>query len=294
LQQQDVYFKPFARNGTAGKAQDELDIVHLIAGALRYINHFRVLLLSFAIAGLAAGLCLYFTSPKKSSSKLILHSNLLTNQEGIEVIEEWNDLLAKGQRSTLASIMNSRESTLKKLSHISAEEVQKVYVQNNPNGFTVGVTVSDTSVLDELQAGIVYGLNTTPYVKERLLSRREKYNQLIANTKTEIEKLNFTKNAIDKMISGSNSGSAPLVVDISRLNLSWIELNEKLLAYQEELKFLAGVYVLEDFHKRTPGRSLLRPLFFGLAGGCFLGYIISLLLYIRQKLKFVKANYTHQ
>ena len=120
LQHQDIYFKPLAKNGTVSKVQDELDLVHLLAKALRFINRFRIVLLSFAITGLSFGLYAYFTSSRQGPSKMLLHSNMLTNQEGIEIIDGWNELLAKGQGSTLAHIINCRESTVKKLTGIWA------------------------------------------------------------------------------------------------------------------------------------------------------------------------------
>src|SRR6185295_7764394 len=49
---------------------------------------------------------------------------------------------------------------------------QKLYVQDNPHGFIVQVIVKDTSILDNLQQGIVYGLENTEYVKERLITKR--------------------------------------------------------------------------------------------------------------------------
>lgn len=294
MQQQDVYFKSFAKNGTANKAPDELDILNLIQKALAFIGRFRFILFGFALLGLAFGCYKYFSSPNQSRSKLILHSSLLTNQEAIDIIEGWDGLLAKGQQQTLAGITHCSEASLKKLSTLSAEEVQKTYVQNNPNGLTVTVTVTDNAILDELQQGIVYGLNNLPYVKEKIAARRARFSQVISDLKIEIEKLNATKRTVDNMIASRNAGSSALMVDISRLNTSWVELNEKLLAYQEDLKFLTGAYVLEGFHKGKMGRSLLKPLVFGLAAGCFLGYLTALFLSIWQRLKRSETNYSVQ
>jgi tetrahydromethanopterin S-methyltransferase subunit B len=284
LQQEEIYFRPtYKKNGTVHHASDELDVVHLIEKGASFVSRFKFILLGFALAGLIGGLYFYFTSPKQYTTRLILRSLILTNQEEIEVIGNWKALLCKDGRNELAGIMNSPGEVINSLSNISAEEIQKLYVQNNPNGFIVNVVVTDTSVLNQLQNGILYGLNNSPYVKEKLITRRAKYNQLIENVKNEIAKLTITKDAVDKLVISRTS--TPIFVDISRINAQWIELNEKLMSYQEELKFLSGVQLLEGFDKGKPASSWLRPVFFGLATGCFLGYLLSLVLYVRSKIK---------
>jgi hypothetical protein len=137
-----------------------------------------------------------------------------------------------------------------------------------------------------LQKGIVYGLNNSPFIKEKITIRKAKNIELIAKVNNEIEKLSTTKTLIDSMIRTRSENPSFLLVDISRINAEWIDLNEKLLSYQEDLKFLSGVQVLADFHKgKMTRQGLLKFSFLGIAAGCFVGYIISLFLYIFQKLK---------
>src|SRR5215212_5429070 len=147
---------------------DELDLVSLIEKGVSFFRNFGIIILIFAILGLGLGIWLYSITPKKYASRLILHSKILTNQEEIEIINTWKNLLKKGELPTVAKNLNCRIDVIQKLSKISAEEVQKLYVQDNPNGFIVDVLVKDTSILDELQQGIVYGLENSEYVKERV------------------------------------------------------------------------------------------------------------------------------
>ena len=182
--------------------------------------------------------------------------------------------------------MNCSTIVIDKLREIEAEEILKTYVSNNPNGFLINVSVTDTSILDELQNGIVYGLNNSPFIKEKITTRKAKNTELIAKVNSEIEKLNTTKSLIDSMIRTRNVNSSSLLVDISRMNAEWIELNEKLLGYKEDLKFLSGVQVLEGFHKGTMTRQGLMTLsLLGIAAGFFIGYVLSLFLFIIRKLK---------
>lgn len=214
----------------------------------------------------------------------------LSNQEEIEIIDNWKDLLAKGERAQLAKSMNCSDDVIKKLSKISAEEILKTYAVNNPNGFIINVSVTDNSILDDLQKGIVYGLNNSPYVKEKLETRKARDLDLIKSTNNEIAKLNATKQIIDSLILANHSNSTSFMLDISRSSAQMIDLNEKLFNYQEDLKFLSGVQVLENFNKGETKRSgLIKFSLFGMAAGLFVGYMISLFLFLGMKLKESKT-----
>jgi hypothetical protein len=191
----------------------------------------------------------------------------------------------------LASLMNCDINVIKKVNRIEAEEILKTYVTNNPNGFLINVSVTDTSILDDLQNGIMYGLNNGPYIRDKIEIKRAKNKELIAKVNNEIEKLNTTKNFIDSMIRTRNGNSSSLLIDISRINAEWIDLNEKLQGYQEDLKFLSGIQILEGFHKGKLVRpGLLKFSFLGMAAGSFIGYMIALFLYMLQKLKTAKSQ----
>jgi hypothetical protein len=286
LQNETIFFKqPIIKNGVSHKPPDELDLIHLIQNAIGFIRRFKSILFGCIIAGLSLGLFFYLNSPKQYSTKLIVHPSFVSNQDEIEIIDNWKDLLGKGKEQ-LASIMNCSVHAIGKLKKIEAEEILKTYVSNNPNGFLINVSVTDTAILDELQNGIVYGLNNSPFIREKIAYRKAKDTELIAKVNNEIQKLNTTKSLIDSMIRTRNENSSSLLVDISRINAEWIELNEKLLGYKEDLRFLSGVQVLEDFHKgKMTRQGLLKFSFLGIAAGCFIGYLIYLFLYILQKLK---------
>jgi hypothetical protein len=291
LQYENTYLKPIVKNGVKKIHPDELDVIALIQKGLSFFDHFKIILLSFSVAGLASGLYFYFDSPRQYSTRLIAHSMFLSNQEEIGIVDNWKALLSKGGKSQLAGVMNCNARVVKKLSSISAEEILKVYASDNPNGFIINVTVTDTSILDELQNGIVYGLNNSPYVKEKLVIRKTRDNDLIKRTTEEIEKLNAFKALASNLIQTKSKNTAPVMIDISRTSAETIDLNEKLLSYREDLKFLTGIHVLENFNKgKLERHGLLKFPFLGIATGLFIGYLISLLLFARQKMKAISLN----
>lgn len=265
---------------------DDLDLIVLFEKLISFLKRFSKILIIFTLIGIAAGFLRYWTSPRKYTATMVLHSFNLTNLENIEIISNWKELLKKNEYATLAGIFNCDPAIVKKISKISAEEIQKMYVQNNPHGFVVTVMVSDTSILSPLQEGIVYGLENGDYIKERTATKRSNLNQLIEKVKSEIIKLDSTKSAVENILSNKNKNSSSLMVDITSINSELISLNEKLLSYKEELKFSDPVQILQKFNKYSYPESRQGPLLLivGCIAGFIIGYIISMIIYVRQKL----------
>ena len=151
---------------------DELDLIVLIEKLVSFVKRFFFILIVFPVIGILIGFLLFLSTPRKYTSETVLHSFVLTNLENIQIIKNWKDLLRKKEYTTLAGIWNTSPDIVKKVGLMATEEIQKLYVQDNPHGFIIRVTVKDTSVLDHLQEGIVYGLENNEYVKERLNTKK--------------------------------------------------------------------------------------------------------------------------
>lgn len=267
--------------------KDDLDLIALAEKIISFFRKYGMLLAISSVIGMLTGFLLYSISPKKYSSSLLLHSFTLTNTEHINIIENWNDLLKKGEHEALSKDFNCDPEMLKKVSSIKASEIQKLYIQNNPNGFMVEVLVKDTAVLDSLQKGIINGLENGDYLKARLNSRKSNLKQLIEKVKMEIVKLDSTKENIEKNIQNNNKSSSSYILDVSGITSQMISLNEKLLGYQEDLKFAGAVQVLHNFakFKKPESPKLFKLLVLGFIAGFSIGYILAIYKYVRQRIK---------
>ena len=106
--------------------------------------------------------------------------------ELINIIENWNAVLKDGEYNSLGERLNCDASMLKQVAKLSAAELQKLYIPNNPNGFVVTAIVKDNAVLDSLGKGIIYGFENSDYIKAKLASRRAILAELISKVKIEI------------------------------------------------------------------------------------------------------------
>ena len=266
---------------------DEFDLLALFERFIIFFRRFGKTIIIFGVIGLLLGILSYVTMPKQFGSKLILHSSVLTNAEQIQIIETWQDLLRKQEYELLAAQFNIDPAVLRKTNKIEAEEIQKLYIQDNPNGFTVKVLVRDTSILDELQKGIVHGLQNSDYIKDRIAVRKSNLTQLINKVQIEIATLDSTKRDVEGIISSRTKNTSTLMIDVTGIHGQLVSLNEKLLSFKESLRFVEAVQVLQNFNRfRKPEKpKLVKSIALGLLAGLFIGYFVALYQSVKQKLK---------
>jgi hypothetical protein len=223
---------------------------------------------------------------------LVLHSFLLTNPEQIQLVNNWSALLSNGETQTLARIWNCRIDIIPHLKRIKAEEIQKVFTTDNPNGFFVEVTVTDNSVLPELEQGILFGLRNGDYIKARLEMKRANFLELMNKSSAEIQKLDSMKLILEQIIKGERPTKNAMILDGSTINRQIIELNEKRLNYKNELQFTDAVQVLQSFNRfdKPTGPKLVPWLIIGLVAFLAIAGTIAFIDTIRIRMKIRAAS----
>ena len=152
--------------------------------------------------------------------------------------------------------------------------------------------VTDNNILDELQAGLVYGFENNAYIKRRLDVKKAELKELIYKTSAEIQRLDSTKKIVENIISGKEKSAPSLIIDGSSVNRQLIEMNEKLISFQESLEFNNAVQVLQGFEKfsKPDGPKLIPWLVIGLLVFLTFGYMYALISSIRHGLKTRALN----
>jgi len=269
---------------------DEIDLIKVLERISNFLSSNKLMLIIGTLTGILCGLAIYLLQPKIFGSTLILHSQVLSNAEEIEIIENWNNLRREGEYAVLSRNLNCPVDLLKKVKGITAANIQ---INQPTSGFTVEVYVTDTAVLEELQKAIIYGLENNEFVKEKVDLKRSNTIKIIDNINLEIAKLDSTKKKIE---SGNNvgklSGSSSLIMNISDVNVQMITLNEKLYQYQDILKFVNAIQILQNFEKFTKPVSprLPKMILSGLLGGLFVGFALSALKSIRLKIAMISRS----
>lgn len=266
--------------------RDDIDLLALLERGIYFFKKYQWLFIAATIIGLLLGFLRYRSLPVLYKSRLVLQSALLTNQNNIQIVANWNSMLKTGEHGSLASIFNMPAEMLKKVKDLKADEIQKIFTPQNPNGFIIDARVSDASVLPPLQNGIAYGFDNNGLVKEKLVSKRNRLNEMISKTAREIQRLDSLKNTMENILNGKRTGNS-LIIDMPGISRQLIDMNEKYLGYKEELNFTNAVQVVQGFNatKRPVGNNLFVWLILGLVPCLAIAYIVALFHSINQKLK---------
>ncbi len=270
-----------------GNPPEDIDLLALIERTVLFFRKYKWIFLVAVILGLGGGFLTWLKLPRVYKSRMILHSFTLSNQDYIEVVNNWNSLLGKGDMEILASSFGIPRDVLGKVKQIKGNEIQKVFTATNPNGFYIDVFVTDHRILGELQKGILSGFENVDMVKKQLTTKKQNLRILITEVEREIHKLDSAKSNIETVISGKGGYSSSVIIDISGLNRQLIEMNEKLLGYKQDLEFSTAVQVLQGFSEfsNPAGPKLLVWLGLGLLAALSVAYVLSLYLSIKEKLK---------
>jgi capsular polysaccharide biosynthesis protein len=264
---------------------DDIDLINLLEKIYLFFRRFKLIFIIAIIAGILLGSLGYFFSTKLYQSRIILHSSYLTNQEEIEIIGYWDQLLKRGEDVLVAKMLNISKDVISKVAGLDAAEIQKDYSSSNPNGYYVDVKVKDNSVLPELQNAIVHGLNNTPYAVRRLAARKEYLQNGINQLTDEANKLDSVRNNIGAI--GSKRENTSLLLNVSDINKDLVDMHEKVENYKTELKFISTVQVLQGFIPSgiPVSRSLTVSIAVALIVCLAAAYIFSLIKYVEHRLK---------
>ncbi len=267
--------------------QEDIDLLVLVERLFLYFRKYIwIYLISIAVCTTLA-ILKWSQKPKIFRSRMLLHSFTLSNLDYLQVVSNWNRLLRGGNATELAQLFETSPANLSKVKEIKGSEIQRVFSPTNPNGFYIDVYVTDNTVLDELQQGILTGFENVDYIKSQLIIKKANLNQLIDQVKQEISKLDSTKSMIESMMRNRNGQPSSMIVDITGLNYQRIGLNEKLLGYQQDLRFATAVQVLQGFSKfKDPvGPNLLVWLGLGIIGGFSIAFAFTIIRSTWKKVK---------
>jgi hypothetical protein len=276
-------------------ATEDIDLLLLAERSVSFFRKYKWFFIAGLTIGLLAGFLLWRSKPKVYQSRMIIHSFTLSNEDYIQVVDNFNRLLQKGEHDQLAALFNIPRESLSKARQMKGYQIQKVFTANNPNGFYIDVYVTDNRVLPELQKGILRGFENVEYIRKQISIRKANLELLIAEVEKEIRQLDSTKTKVGKLLEGKPGYSSSLMIDVSGLNRQLVDLNEKLLTYKQELQFATAVQVLQGFNafSKPAGPKLAVWLGLGVLSGLAVAYIISLYLSISDKLKTRRLRYSN-
>jgi hypothetical protein len=113
----------------------------------------------------------------------------------------------------------------------------------------------------------------------------------IKETETQIKKLDSTRSFIEGAAEGVQKDKSPLILDISNLPNTKVNLVERKSQLEEKLEFVDGVLLIQGFMRvKGPMPGLASFMAIGLAGGFLIGYFLILLRTLNRKMSKLSSN----
>ncbi|HLZ87914.1 MAG TPA: hypothetical protein VKQ52_11755, partial [Puia sp.] len=250
---------------------DDLDLAPMLVKAITFIRQHGWKIMLSSLVGLVMGGFLYYLLPHTYKARMVVQSSVLSNAQDLRVINNWDDLLNKNGYAILGAIWHQPYNVVSELNGIKAEIIPGT---DENSGIVIEAAVSDSSMLPGVQQGIIYGLENSEYIKQRVATRRQNLEYQIAQTKQELAKLDSARSYLRSFSGGSEPANSRLVLDVSNVTSQRLSCYDRIAGFEEKLKFTRGVYLLQEFVPAKRGKIIPAPVLplLGFALGLLLSY----------------------
>lgn len=262
---------------------DEIDLQELAVKVIRFLKkHFSFVIIISFLGGITS-LGVYLLLPKAYESKLLLTSDILTENYAKEITENLNILIKEKNLNTLSlrlSLSNKEAEQILKV-EVEIKSAKKENDSKEPDAiiFVVNVDTKDKNILGNLQKGIIDFVQNNEFIKIRTRQRKDYYLTMIKKVELEINSLDSLKRRFFLGQPVYSKNSEMILVDPTNISSKIIELNKALINYKNDLELVESIHLVEGFTSfekpSSPRLSIL--LVIGFAGG-FWGSIAVLLL----------------
>jgi hypothetical protein len=249
---------------------DDLDMVPVMLKAIVFFRRFGKKIIVAGLVGMIVGGFLYYLMPRDYKATMVLQSPVLSNAQGLRVINGWGALLSKSSRAVAAQLFKMREDQVSELHDITAEIIPG---SEEVGGMTVEVAISDTTILPALQQGMAYALENNPYIKQRIEVRRQNLQDVLSQAQQELRKLDSIKPYLQGFAGGEKDANGKLILDVSNVSNQRMNCEDRITNALERLHFLRAVYVLQGFIRSKASKIVPAPVLPLL--GFLIGFLIS-------------------
>jgi hypothetical protein len=229
------------------KQRDEIDLIDLFFKAVVLLQKNFWLILAFFVAGSLLGLAYFYSSSKVYESQLVVSSDILTESYAKVLFDISNTHLRQGNIDGLAGQLHVDISVASQVKLITIEKLSTVEIKENER-FLITVGVLDPQILPALQEGIVKSMSENEFVAVRQELKKNGLRETITATEREIKDLqDFKVNLYKGDFFERNRGN--VMFDPTEVNSKILELEEKRIQLENDLKLANSVQVIQRFTK---------------------------------------------
>lgn len=268
---------------------DEVDLLLVVRNGVRYVKSYWTLFLLSVTIGTLGGWAAYHLLPPTYKVNMIADSEILSSMEVVSIVESWQELVKKKERSALAQRLSVSDEVAYQVGKLEADLVNQKLVGADPaqDPFVISAYVSDIRVLDALQAGIVRSLENNRYVRERVAVKKQNFDSLRSQINNQITDLNRLKGSLRRLVENGGNGSGAFLTDPASVNEMIVNLYEKRLTIDEHLRFIDDIQVITGFTRfnKPDSPKLSICLVAGFAAGLLIAIAFVTIRGVRARLE---------
>jgi hypothetical protein len=263
---------------------NEIDLLELFKKSVQWIKrNFKLLGLSIILGG-GIGFCYNFFSPKIYEGRMLVSSEILTEQFCLRIFGELNESIKEKNFQEVAEKLGIGFNQAASLNSIRVENSVKEKAGNQEkNFFLIVVRITDQSILSKLQTAITSFILNNNYIKLKV----DEHKKLLKQIGIELESLAELKSRVYK---GDlfEKAKGNVMFDPTEINAKSILLNERKAKLESELAG-EGIQLVQSFSK--PIKPVWpRPLI-SIGVGIAFGLFIVLIMIIGQfTIRLAKAR----
>ncbi len=228
---------------------DEVDLMQVVQSGVRYVKSYWTLFLLSVTLGTLGGLAAYHLLPPTYRVTMIADSRILSSMEVMSIVESWQELINKKEWRTLAQRLHVSDAVAGQVGKLEAELVNQKLVGSSPDDdpFLITAYVKDNRILEDLQAGIIYSLQDNRYVRERVAFKKQNFDSLRREINSQIADLNGLKGSLRQLVEKGGGNAGAFLTDPASINEIIVDLYEKRLSIDENLRFIDDIQVIAGF-----------------------------------------------
>lgn len=245
---------------TSQKRTDEIDIISFLSPIGRILkilvntlskNWLTVTLIVLLFTSL--GYSARFILPRQYQTNSIILTHAIPSEVCIIEIENLNELISrKKDFAMLAKQLQISLGNAKEIVNMSAEKIQDENKDSSGQFFTINLRITNTDILDSVQAGIVQFLENNEYSRIRKERKRVSLNKLKQNLQKNIESLDSLKAVVKNSIIPRSSGQGIIFGEpINPVSIYEAEITyfKEQLEINEDLATLDNIEIIQPFIK---------------------------------------------
>lgn len=227
---------------------DEIDIGLIYLKISNVIKRYFVFTIFCALIGLFAGYFFFKTTKPTYESSMILQNELFNLPNGSSLVTLLNDLIRDKNYDQLSERLNMTKEQVRAIVDINVNNLYKELTpEEEIKVFKVSVNVTETTILSDLQNGLINYLEQNPYVRKRIDLKKEGISDQIAYIKDDLQGIERLKSQILNGDLLSDKSSDLLLFDPASVYQESIRLFEKEVELRTALQLAENFHVIQEF-----------------------------------------------